>query len=118
MLKQILTILINALLFTIIIEVLFALILKIRNKKDILNIILVNTVTNPIVVLFPYINGLHYGMKHRYITLIILELLTLFFEGFIYSKYLKYKKINPYILSLLLNLASYLSGIIMNNIIY
>jgi len=113
-----LTIIINSLFFTILIELCVALLLRIKNKKDIINIILVNVVTNPIVVLFPYIVGLHHGNTYRYITLLSLEIMAIIFEGFIYNKFLKYNKLNSYILSLILNIASYILGIFINNIIY
>ena len=118
MLTKILTILISCLLCTIIIELSVSILLGVRNKKDIINIVLVNVVTNPIVVLFPYIIGLRYGNSPRYIVLFILEILTFIFEGCIYKKYLKYNKINSYILSLILNIMSYFIGNIINNIIY
>ena len=118
MLTKILIILINALIITIVIELSLALILKVRVKKDIINIILVNIVTNPIVVLFPYLVGLRHDITYRYILLAILEIFAFLFEGYIYKKYLKYNKINPYILSLILNIASYTLGNIINNIIY
>lgn len=110
-------IMIRSLLFTIIIEIIVALILKIKDKKDILNIILVNAITNPIVVTIPVYFNYEYGLKERNISLQILELLTLLFEGTIYKKYLKNKKINPYIISLILNLSSYLVGEIINRLL-
>ena len=105
---------VKCLLCTIVIEVIFGLIFRIRDKKDILNIVLVNVLTNPIVVSIPVFVMFRYGMQARYIVLIILELLTVLVEGFIYYKVLKYKKINPFVLSLLLNIASYLIGEVIN----
>jgi hypothetical protein len=107
---------IKCLVCTIIIEVIIAYILKIRDKKDILNIILVNIVTNPIVVSLPILMLVKYGYKVRLNTLIFLEILTVIVEGLIYLKVLKYKKINPFIISLILNLSSYLIGEIINNL--
>ncbi len=109
-------IMLKCLLCTIVIEVLFAFIFGIRDKKDIVNVILVNIVTNPIVVSVPVYVMIHYGMQARYVVLIILELLTVLSEGFIYYKVIKFKKINPFILALLLNLASYLIGEVINRI--
>lgn len=106
------------LLLTIIIEVLVSLVLRVQDKKDIINIILVNVLTNPSVVVFPYIIGLYYGITYRYILLIILELYAFFMEGFIYKKVLKYKKINCYLLSLILNLSSYFIGDIIGKLIW
>lgn len=90
--------------------------LKIRNKKDLINIVLVNVLTNPIVVTVPVYFNVQYGIFERKICLIILEIATIIIEGTIYKKYLNFKKINPYILSLILNLVSYLIGELINNI--
>ncbi len=118
MFQQILIILISCLFFTIAIETSLALILQVRNKKDLINVILVNVITNPIVVILPYVVGIIYNMKYRLILLAILELWAFLLEGFFYKKYLIYKKINPYILSLILNICSYLLGDVINKIIY
>lgn len=107
-------IMLRCLVLTIIIEVIVGLILKINNKKDIINIILVNFITNPIVVSIPVYINIKFGLLERNICLIILELLTLFIEGFIYKKVFNYKKINPYLISLILNISSYLIGEIIN----
>lgn len=107
-------IMLRCLILTIIIEVIIGLILKIKNKKDLLNIILANIITNPIVVSIPVYINIKFGLLERNICLIILEILTLFVEGFIYKKVLNYKKINPYLISLILNMSSYLIGEIIN----
>lgn len=109
-------IMLRCLILTIIIEVIIGLILKIKNKKDILNIILANIITNPIVVSIPVYINIKFGLLERNICLIILEIITLFVEGFIYKKVLNYKKINPYLISLILNMSSYLIGEIINYI--
>ena len=104
------SIMIKCLVCTIIIEVLVSLILGVRNKKDILNIVLVNIVTNPLVVSIPIFVMVKFGYNYRMMTLYILEILTVIVEGLIYWLVLNYKKINPFILSLLLNIASYFIG--------
>ena len=58
-------IMIRCLLLTIIIEIIVGLILGIRNKKDIINIILVNIVTNPIVVSIPILVLVKYGYSAK-----------------------------------------------------
>lgn len=103
---------------TIIIELILALIFKVRDKKDFLNIILVNIITNPIVVVIPYIIYLYCGVTYRYISLFIFEMLTIIVEGFIYKKVLKYNKINVYVLSLILNVSSYLIGELLGKVIW
>ena len=107
-------ILIRCLLCTIVIELLIALILSVIDKKDLIYVILVNILTNPIVVLLPIFIYYKFGYMAKSITLYLLEILTVFIEGLIYLKTLKYKKLNPFILSLLLNLSSYLIGEIIN----
>ena len=79
-------------------------------KKDFLNVALVNIMTNPLVVIISIYIGLKCGIFYRNIFLVVLEILVVITEGYVYSKYLDYKKINPYLLSLLLNLLSYFIG--------
>ena len=50
MINLYLKVLIVCLLSTIIVEVIVSLLLKVRDKKDILNIILVNIMTNPLII--------------------------------------------------------------------
>lgn len=107
-----------SLMITIVLELLGSLIVGVRNKKDLLNIILVNILTNPLlnsIVLF--VNVL-YGIFYRNIVLYILEILVVIVEGVIYKKYLSFKKINPFLLSLILNITSYGLGLLINKIIY
>ena len=62
---------------------------------------------------FIYVN-IFYGIRERNISLIFLEIFVVFIEGFVYSKTLKYKKINWFLLSLILNVASFLIGEVIN----
>ena len=110
-------VMIICLLMTIIIECGIAFILGYR-KKDLLNVLLVNLLTNPIVSSVPVYFNYYHGIKARNICLYILEVLVLIVEGFIYVKVLKRRKINGFLLSLILNLSSYLLGLLINSIIY
>lgn len=102
---------------TIMIELIMSLLLGIRNKKDILNVILVNIMTNPLVVsILMYIT--YYRLFNTTISIIILEILVILTEGFTYKKVLTFDKINPYVLSLILNISSYFIGRVLNNTIY
>lgn len=102
---------------TIMIELIMSLLLGIRNKKDILNVILVNIMTNPLVVsILMYIT--YNRLFNTTISIIILEILVILTEGFAYKKVLTFDKINPYVLSLILNISSYFIGELLNNIIY
>lgn len=99
-----------ALLLTIIIELSIAIILKINNKQDLINIIIINCITNlslNIFVIVTYFNKIK-------INILILELIIVFIEGLFYQKKIQYKRINPYFLSLLLNTISYTIGLLIN----
>lgn len=103
---------------TILIETLISFILRVKTKKDYLNIIAVNILTNPLVVSVSVLIQVMFGLKIKQISLIILEILAVITEGFIYHKYLDYKKINGFILSLILNISSYTIGLLINQIIW
>lgn len=98
------------LLLTITVEIIFAYILRVRDKKDYVNIILVNIVTNPIVVSIPIYINYQFGVIYYYISLVILEVLAVITEGLIYKDFLSYKRLNPFILSIILNILSYIAG--------
>ena len=102
---------------TLVFEIGMALILKYRGK-DIVNVLLVNLLTNPLLNSVIVAINYYYGLKARNIWLIILEILVVIIEGFIYQKYLTRRKINGYLLSIILNITSFGLGLIVNNIIY
>lgn len=116
LINEIPILMLRCLICTIIIELTIALIIGIRDKLDIINVILVNIITNPLVAIIPVYFNIFYSLKMRNIVLIILEILTLIFEGIIYKKYLNYKKLNPLIISFILNFSSYFIGDIINKI--
>ncbi len=105
------------LLSTVLVEVIASLIMKVRDKKDILNIALANVLTNPIVVVSSTLVNIFWGSKARLLSLIFLESLAILIEGYIYKKNLNYRRINPYILSIILNIMSYSVGLLINRFI-
>ena len=107
----------RSLILTIIIEVVIAIIIGIRNKKDILNVILVNMITNPIVNVVPIMLNIYVSLKARNISIYILEVLVFFTEGLIYKMVLNYKKLNYFLISFILNLSSYGIGLILNSLV-
>ena len=110
-------VMLRSLLITIVIEITIAFILGYR-KRDILNVLLVNILTNPLLNSLTVCINIYYGLTARNITLIILEIMALLVEGYIYHKYLEKRKLNGYLLSLILNASSFILGMIINNIIY
>lgn len=112
MIQTLLIKLFKCVILTILVELVAALLLGIKNRKDILFIILVNLMTNPLM------NGLSLYLNYIYksnvsnMFVFIYEIINVFIEGFIYSKVLKKNKLNPYLLSLILNTISFLISII------
>lgn len=111
-------VMLRCLVLTILIETALAILLKVRYKKDLLNIILVNCLTNPLVVVSSLYFNLFYGISGRSISLIFLEISAVLVEGIIYMKFLRYSKVNPLLLAVILNGASFLTGEILNYIIF
>ena len=108
----------RCLIITLIIEIIIAFIIGVRNKKDFLNITLVNVLTNPLVVSISIYINIRYGLELRDMWIIFLELSAFIIEGIIYYKVLNYKKINVFVVSLILNGSSYFIGEIINYIIF
>ena len=106
--------LVISLILTLIIELGVVIVLGIRNKKDLLLVILVNTLTNPIVVYFTNISLILNSQLILIAVIAILEISAFLVEGFLLKKYLNNKKIQPYLLSFLMNLISFSGGIIIN----
>ena len=108
--------LVKSLFYTLVIELIVAIIIGIRDKNDIKVVICANVCTNPIVV---FIANIVYslGIAQIYIfTILILEISVLFVEEFIYKKYLKYNNISPFAISFVCNVISFGTGIIISNI--
>lgn len=95
---------------TIIIETLLAYLLKIREKEDLLNIVIINFITNVALNIFIIINTTLFNKL--IINILLLEIVIIVVEGIFYKKKLSYKKINPFLISLILNTVSYLFSII------
>lgn len=103
---------------TIIIECTIAFFLKVRRKKDFINIILVNILTNPLVVSITLTTRYLISFKAERIATIILEITAFLVEGLIYKNVLEYKKIKGITLSLILNISSYTLGILINYLLW
>lgn len=97
---------------TIALEFLFAVLVGIRNKKDLLLLILVNILTNPPTVLIYYLLAF-YTSWNKWLIQIPLEILVIFVEATYYKSYGKEFR-RPFLFSLLANMFSYGIGIILN----
>ncbi len=103
---------VKPLLLTIVFETAAAYLLGIQNRKEILLVILLNILTNPVLVLFSLFLMYYEGIKTgRFLTYAVLEPMVVLVEYYFYRKYLD-TKMNPFLLSLSLNLISILGGLL------
>ena len=106
-----------SLILTVIIELILAILKKIKDKDSLSTILLINCLTNPIVV---YLTNISLLLNNDVITnfiLVFLEIIVVFVEGYLLKKNLKEMKFNSYIFSLYLNGLSFSLGILLNHII-
>lgn len=104
------------LLLTILFELPAAFILGLRTKKELLLTVLVNIITNPLLVYLSLFLMYHLGIKTGTIlTYALLEPLVVYSEYRIYQNHLSGR--NCLVLSLLLNLVSILGGLLCQRII-
>ena len=100
--------LIVSLLSTWALELIFAWMMKLRTKDELLLLVLVNFITNPVVVSL-------YWLLYRSISPIILtialEISAVLVEAFYYHSFSK-RVAHPFLFSLFINLFSYLTGVL------
>ena len=102
--------LVVSLILTILLESGFFLLVGKRNGKDLLLLVLVNVITNPVVVLL-YLLALLYTDWDNVLIIAPLELFAVLTEGFYYSKYGQDFG-RPYLFSTLANLFSFGTGVL------
>lgn len=107
----------KCLVLTILIETVLARIISIKSKKDLVIVAMASVLTNPFVVLITFFSGFFYGSTGYYIATAICEISVVIIEGIIYLKALNWKKINPFLLSLILNGISFGTGLIISKYI-
>ena len=100
---------------TIVFEVLYAVAFGVR-KKNLWIVLLAQVVTNPLVVLIPNIILYYYPWQEYYIvSVVVCEILAVAAEWLLYKfffiKGINKRERNPFLLSFLLNLFSFLSGL-------
>jgi hypothetical protein len=97
-----------SLVLTIVLELIFAFIAGIRNKKDFMLVTLVNILTNPPVVLAYYLFT-YYTMWNKVVVIIPLEILAILVEAYYYKSYGKNFR-HPLVFSLFANAISLCIG--------
>ena len=107
-----LAIFVKPLVLTIVFELVAAFIIGISQKKNLILVILVNVLTNPVLVLISSLLMYYLGIEiGQLLTYIILEPIVIFVEYHIFKRYLLVQR-NPLVISLILNAVSILGGII------
>lgn len=101
------------LIFTIIIEIFIAILLRVNKKSDILNIAFINIITNPALNIFLLIIRFIFNLPIIiWIIVIINELLVVLVEYKYFKKVLVYNNINLLLFSFILNCFSFGIGLI------
>ena len=96
--------LVISLFLTLIIEISLAAIAKIKDEKNLTTVLWVNVLTNPVVVFTA--NMISMIFDNYFITravIYFLEIMVVIVEGYLFKKYLKDAKMNPYLFALYLN---------------
>ena len=108
-----------SLVLTLAVELPLALLLKVRRGKDLLVIALVNILTNP-VVNYCYYWAVFIFSEHSvytYLILAVLEITAVIIEFLFYRSLLSYDRIGKLKLSVILNSASFIAGLLLTVII-
>ena len=102
-----------SLILTNIVEIVLAIIKKVRDEESISMIIAINCLTNPVVV---FLANMCMKMNNgiRTIVILILEILVVIVEGYWFKNNLKKNKMNAYIFSMYLNIFSFFIGILLS----
>ena len=106
--------LINSLMLAIFIELLISILIGIRKRNDIITIIAVNTLTNPIVVFTANVLNNYEFVLLYWITVIFMEIIVVLIEGKIYEKILNFKQISGLLLSFINNTISFGIGLVIS----
>ena len=107
--RRIITKLLLCYALTVILEALTALPAGVRDKHGQFIIFVANTITNPFMNCLLLIVSFYLSPDLYYFFLIPFEIIVVAAEGFIYKKNISVR-IDPYLLSLILNLCSYAIG--------
>ena len=106
----------TALVLTVVIEAALAFLLGVRTGRGQLVVLLANVITNPLLNAVLTVVSFYLSPTLYYWFLVPLEILVVFTEGRIYQTTLLPKR-NPYLLSFLLNAASFFLGMVIKHFI-
>ncbi len=104
-----------SLILTLVLELCFGYLCRIRDKKDIVLLVLVNIITNPLVVMSYYMI-VHYSHINRIAVVMVLELMAILTEGYYYKTYGNVFR-RPILFALFANVFSYGIGQLLNTLL-
>lgn len=104
------------LVWTLALELWGSVVLGLR-RSDLLYVVLVNVMTNPVLVSVTTLILLTCGMRAYYISLAVFETAAFVAEALVYRRTLR-AKINPFLLSALLNAVSFFLGNVINRVFF
>ena len=117
MFSQLPLLLLRCLLLTALIECAVAFLLRLRRPHDLLTVALVNALTNPPLVCISFVVQFFCGHGLYCATVLLLELAAFLTEALFYRSLLGSKP-NPFLLSLILNAASWSLGVLLNSFVF
>ena len=100
---------------TLVLEIGFFFLAGKRNKRDLLLVVMVNVLTNPVVVLLYWLAALYTGWNTT-IVKIPLEIFAVLTEGFYFRKYGQSFK-RPFLFSLAANMFSFWAGVLLQQLL-
>ncbi len=102
---------------TVVLEGILAFLWGVRKRADQLIVLLVNVLTNPLLVSLGYLILFRFGRTAYYAATAVMEITVVFVEGRVYKGFLTQQK-HPFLLSLFLNAGSFLIGLGLNYLIF
>mgnify|MGYP003369404775 CR=1 FL=1 len=105
----------GSLVLVYLVEITLAFVFGARKRRDIETVFIANSVSNPIVVTIAFLM-LHFGVSYAIMnfTIIVMEVCVVLCEGAVYRHFLSGGKMNTFVLSLILNAASFGIGILLD----
>lgn len=100
-----------SLILTVIIELIIGFLIGLRKKNELLLLILINILTNPLVNLIDFLNA-SINLIDRNLLLLLLEIFVVFIEYLLIRLVLKYSNSKSLFISLAINLVSYFTGLL------
>ena len=90
--------------------------LGVRSGGDFLTIALANLLTNPVVSVLPTFFAFHFAIGLLLPVTLLAETGAVVAEWLVYRRMLSFRRVPPFLLSLILNAVSYLTGVLVSRL--